>query len=69
MRCQLRGSEMYCKTGRGFCCASCVESKSCYKACRNSPDRCGCAAAEPQAPASRVLQVPQPWKGGDQHGR
>lgn len=68
MRCQLQGSEEYCKTGRGLCCASCRESKSCYKVCRNSPDRCGCAAVEPEVPASRVLPVPRPWEGGRRHG-
>lgn len=69
MRCLLRGSEMYCKTGRGRCCASCEIRTACDKACRNDPARCGCAAAEEKVPANRVMPAPRPWRGGGAHGR
>ena len=65
MQCQLKGSEKYCETGRGICCQSCMEYGTCEKACLNDPGRCGYAG---QAPASFMLPVPKPWKGGDAHG-
>lgn len=61
MRCALKGSEKYCETGRGICCASCAERQICDKVCLNSPERCGYAE---KAPACRVLPAPRPWKGG-----
>ena len=65
MQCLLKGSEKYCETGRGICCQSCMEYGTCEKACLNDPGRCGYAG---EKPASFVLPVPKPWKGGDAHG-
>lgn len=69
MRCLLMGSEMYCKSGHRRCCASCEDRAACDKACLNDPSRCGCATAEPEAPASQMLPVPRSWRGGGEHGR
>ena len=65
MQCLLKGSEKYCENGRGICCQSCMEYGTCDKSCLNDPGRCGYAG---QAPASFMLPVPKPWKGGDAHG-
>ena len=65
MRCLLKGSEKYCETGRGICCASCRSRNGCDMACLNDPGRCGYAV---EVPASRVPPVPVPWKGGGAHG-
>lgn len=66
MQCQLKGSEKYCETGHGICCASCADREACDKACLNDPDRCRCAA---ETPINYVLPVPRPWKGGSTHVR
>lgn len=65
MLCQLKGSDKYCETGRGICCASCGDRKGCDKVCLNAPDRCVYAD---ETPASFVLPVPKPWRGGGVHG-
>lgn len=62
----LTGSKTYCKTGRGICCTSCADRGGCDKACLNDPSRCGYAG---ERPASFVLPVPKPWKGGRVNGR
>ena len=66
MQCLLKGSEKYCETGRGICCASCGDRDGCDKVCLNDPSRCGCAG---EPPANFVLPVPKPWRGGSVHGR
>ena len=66
MQCLLKGSEEYCETGHGICCASCGDRDTCDKVCLNDPDRCGYAG---ETPASFGLRVPVPWKGGGAHGR
>ena len=61
MRCQLKGSEQYCRTGRGICCASCGDHDECDRACLNEPGRCGYAAAEV---FGQFVPVPRPKKTG-----
>ncbi len=57
MQCLLKGSEQYCETGRGICCASCREREDCDNL--NAPSRCGYAAEEP---ACRMVPAPRPRK-------
>lgn len=66
MHCLLKGSEKYCETGRGICCASCGGRDACDKVCLNDPGRCGYAG---ERPASFVLPVPKPWKGANHADR
>ena len=61
MQCLLKGSEKYCETWCGICCASCGDRDGCDKVCLNDPSRCGCAG---EPPASFTPPVPTPWKGG-----
>lgn|GEM_PF-4639801 len=50
--CGLKGSEWYCETHRGICCACCPEVRCCIRRCLNAPERCGYAGGM-QAPAAR----------------
>ena len=55
MRCQLKGSEQYCRTGRGICCASCGDHDTCERACLNDPGRCGYAGED-----AAIRMIPAP---------